>query len=124
MIRRLFGPGEVRDVLMVLLVAIALWEAAVYVFEPSRLILPAPSAILAAFWQAPGLFLRHLGFTLAMTATGFGLAVVLGILLAVLIVSSTLVERTVYTLLVALIRKAVHKGASDALRAFKEKANG
>lgn len=103
MLRKLFAAdNEVRDVLAVLIGTLALWELGVRVFEPSPLILPAPSTIFAAFMETPGVFMRHLGFTLAMTCIGFGLSVVLGVLLAVAIVYSPFIERTVYTLLVAL----------------------
>jgi NitT/TauT family transport system permease protein len=98
----LAGRSELRDVLLVLGVTLLAWEAGVAITKPSPLILPAPSAIVAAFAETPGLFLRHLGFTVAMTLAGFLLAVVLGIALAVAIISSTVIERTVYTLLVAL----------------------
>ena len=37
-------------------------------------ILPAPTAIFAAFLETPGVFLRHLGSTLGTTCLGFGLA--------------------------------------------------
>jgi NitT/TauT family transport system permease protein len=101
--RRLFlGDNETRDVVVVLAAALVLWEIGVYVFQPSPLILPAPSAIFAAFLETPGLFLRHLGFTLWMTCLGFVLAVVIGVALAVGIVYSKFLERTIYTLLVAL----------------------
>jgi NitT/TauT family transport system permease protein len=96
------GDGHVRDVVLVLLAALALWEIGVAVAQPSPLVLPAPSAILSAFLETPGLYMRHLGFTLLMTCIGFGLAVALGIALAVGIVYSPFLERTVYTLLVAL----------------------
>ena len=102
MLKRLLGPSEARDVTLVLVVALLLWEGSVWLFKPAPLILPAPSAVLGAFLQTPGLFMRQLGFTLGMTCLGFALAVVLGVLLAVAIVSSRLLERTIYTLLVAL----------------------
>ena len=103
MLRRLFaGDNETRDVIVVLAAALLLWEIGVRIFHPSPLILPAPSAIFAAFMETPGVFLRHLGFTLAVTCLGFGLAVGLGVALAVGIVYSRLLERTIYTLLVAL----------------------
>jgi NitT/TauT family transport system permease protein len=102
MLKRLFGPSEARDVILVLAVTLLLWEGGVWLFRPAPLILPAPSAIVVAFCQTPGLFMRQLGFTLGMTCLGFGLAVVLGVLLAVAIVSSRFLERTIYTLLVAL----------------------
>jgi NitT/TauT family transport system permease protein len=75
LLRRLFaGDNETRDVIVVLAAALLLWEAGVWLFHPSPLILPAPSAIFAAFMETPGVFLRHLAFTLAMTCLGFGLA--------------------------------------------------
>lgn len=102
-LKRLFAAdNEVRDVVAVLVAALVLWEIGVLIFQPSPLILPSPTAIAAAFMETPGLFLRHLGFTLAMTSLGFVLAVALGVALAVGIVYSPLLERTVYTLLVAL----------------------
>jgi NitT/TauT family transport system permease protein len=101
--RRLFlGDNETRDVIVVLAAMMLLWEVCVDVLHPSPLILPAPSAIFLAFLETPGLFMRHLGFTLAMTCFGFLLAVVLGVALAVGIVYSKFMERTIYTLLVAL----------------------
>lgn len=102
MLKRLFAPSEARDVILVLAITLLLWEGGVWLFQPPPLILPAPSAIVLAFLQTPGVFMRQLGFTLGMTCLGFALAVVLGVLLAVAIVSSKLLERTIYTLLVAL----------------------
>ena len=103
MLHKIFSQdNEVRDIFIVLVLAFLAWEAGVVFFKPSLLILPPPSAIFMAFINSPALYLKHLGFTLAMTCFGFFLAVVLGVLLAILIVYSTFIERTVYTLLVAL----------------------
>ena len=77
--RWLGGDNETRDVIVVLAAALLVWEVGVRLFQPSPLILPAPSAVFAAFLETPGLFLRNLGFTLGMTCIGFVLAVVLGI---------------------------------------------
>src|ERR1700735_4596584 len=100
--RWLGGDNETRDVIVVLGAALLLWEIGVRIFHPSPLILPAPSAIFSAFLETPGLFMRNLGFTLGMTCIGFVLAVVLGLGLAIGIVYSRFLERTIYTLLVAL----------------------
>jgi NitT/TauT family transport system permease protein len=103
LLRRLLGgESETRDVVVVIAAALVLWEIGVWIFHPSPLILPAPSVIVAEFFKAPGLYLRHLSFTLLMTLLGFGLAVVLGVALAVGIIYSRLLERTAYTLLVVL----------------------
>src|ERR1700735_1233718 len=96
------GDNETRDGIVVVAGALLRWEIGVRLFHPSPLILPAPSAIFMAFLETPGVFLRNLGFTLGMTCLGFVLAVVLGVALAVGIVYSRFLERTIYTLLVAL----------------------
>jgi NitT/TauT family transport system permease protein len=93
---------EAWDVVLVLIGSLVFWEIGVWWFQPSPLILPPPSAVISAFMETPWVFMRHLGFTLWMTALGFVLAVVLGVLLAIAVVYSPLVERTIYTLLVAL----------------------
>ena len=93
---------EVGMVVGLLIAVLVLWEAAVYVFKPAPIILPAPSVIWQEFLLSPGYFLQMSAFTLYTTLAGFGLAVVLGLALAVGIVHSKFIERTVYTLLVAL----------------------
>jgi NitT/TauT family transport system permease protein len=66
------------------------------------IILPAPSKIYFEFALSPWYFLRHAGITLGVTLAGFALSLVLGVVLAVGIVYSKVIERTVYTTLVAL----------------------
>ena len=95
-------PSRTRDVLLVVTATTILWEVAVRVFAPPPIFLPAPSSIFAEFMTTPGVFIRHLGFTLATTLAGFLLSVVLGVLCAIGIVYSRILERTLYTLLVAL----------------------
>jgi NitT/TauT family transport system permease protein len=87
---------------MVLVVTIAVWELGCRQFQPPEFVIPAPSAIAAELIQSPGYFLKESGYTLATTASGFVLAVVLGVAMAVGIVSSAWIERTLYTFLVAL----------------------
>jgi NitT/TauT family transport system permease protein len=93
---------EMRDIILVLAFTFIAWEVGVYAFQASPLILPPPSAVFKAFAASPALYLKQLGFTLAMTCVGFLLAVVLGVILAIVVVYSPLAERTIYTLLVAL----------------------
>ena len=96
------GDNRTRDVLLVLVVSVLLWEAAVVVFQPPIIFLPPPSAVWAEFMSSPGIFLKHMGYTLSTTAVAFALSVIFGVILAVCIVQSPFLERTVYTLLVAL----------------------
>lgn len=102
MFKRLLAESRTRDALVIVIASLFIWEACVEVFAPSPLILPAPSAIFAEFWSSPWVFIRHSGYTLAVTAAGFAIAVALGVVLAVAIVYSRFLERTIYTLLVAL----------------------
>lgn len=96
------GDSRTRDILLVVIAVVVLWEAAVAIFQPPVIFLPPPSAIWQDFMSTPGVFVRHMGYTLGTTALAFALSVVLGVMLAVGIVQSKFLERTVYTLLVAL----------------------
>ncbi|MBW3097046.1 ABC transporter permease [Pseudohoeflea coraliihabitans] len=91
-----------RDVILVLLVTVVIWEAGVWFFQPPAILLPAPTDIWANFMSTPETFLRHMLYTLSTTAMAFAISVVLGVILSIGIVQSTLLERTIYTLLVAL----------------------
>ena len=79
-----------------------LWELAVRALHLPPILLPAPSSILVELASAPWFYLRQSGDTLVTTIAGFALAVVLGVSLAIGIVYSRLLERVIYTLLVAL----------------------
>jgi NitT/TauT family transport system permease protein len=89
------------DIVLVLIGSILLWEVVVRIFNPPAIILPAPSAIWAAFLQSPWIFVRNMLYTLSTTAIAFAISVGLGVILAVGIVQSRFLERTVYTLLIA-----------------------
>jgi NitT/TauT family transport system permease protein len=81
---------------------LAAWEAAVRGFAVKPIILPPPSAIWAEFASHPSWYLMHGWYTLLVTLGGFALALGIGVLLAVLIVESRVMEKTVYALIVAL----------------------
>ena len=78
------------------------WEIAVRAFAVKPVILPPPSAIFVALGADFGWYLNHAWYTLIVTLGGFALAVVFGVLLAVLIVESRLLEKTIYALIVGL----------------------
>jgi NitT/TauT family transport system permease protein len=100
--RARFVLREIGAVALVIGATLLIWEIGVRIVQPPRIILPAPSLIFAEFLTAPGYFLRQAAFTLYTTLAGFALAAVLGLALAIGIVHSRFLERTVYTLLVAL----------------------
>jgi NitT/TauT family transport system permease protein len=84
---------------VVLIALLVLWEVVVVVFRVPRVILPAPSVVLAQIASNPGFLLSQASSTLLETLLGFALSLVLGIPLAVLIVYSRLLENTAYLLL-------------------------
>ncbi len=90
------------EVLVTTLVLLLIWEACVRAFEIRGFLLPAPSKIIEQFLQAPGYLLRESLDTMATTLLGFGLALALGVLAAIGIVYSRFLDRTLYSLLVAL----------------------
>jgi NitT/TauT family transport system permease protein len=91
-----------RTVALVLGGLLALWQAAVWLLQVRPFILPAPTEIFAELIRSWAFFVSQTAYTSYVTLAGFGIAVVAGILVAIAIVSSRFLERTLYTLLVAL----------------------
>ena len=89
-------------IILVIVAALLLWALGCLLFNPPAFILPTPLAVIVEFRSTPQYFLRQTAFTLWTTMAGFGLAMVIGFIIAIGIVYSTLLERTLYTLLVAL----------------------
>ena len=87
---------------LVLVALFVLWEAAVRVLAVKPVILPPPSAIWTEFWSDPVWYLRHAWYTLLVTLGGFGIALVVGVFLAILIVESRILEQTIYALIVGM----------------------
>lgn len=90
------------SVIFVLVAFVALWEALCRFFDVPVFLLPAPSMIVAEFLTSPVYFLNQSVFTLGTTLAGFGLALLFGFILAIGIIYSKILEKTIYTLLVAL----------------------
>src|SRR5690606_37233474 len=90
------------DIILVLFGTILLWEVGTRLFHPPAIILPAPSAIWQAFILSPWVFIRNMLYTLTTTGVAFLISVVLGVLMAVGIVQWKFLERTIYTLLIAI----------------------
>ncbi|RFO97669.1 ABC transporter permease [Rhodoferax lacus] len=84
----------------ILLVALVLlWQLACTVFEVSEFIFPSPTRIAAQFWEYKVLIAGHAWRTFWVTMTGFGLAIVVGVLLGFVIGSSRLAYAAVYPLM-------------------------
>jgi NitT/TauT family transport system permease protein len=86
---------------LVFAVTIIVWEGAVRLFAVPEFILPAPTLIAATIWKWWNPILANAQATFITTIIGFALANVLGLILGVLIGSSTYVYHGLYPLLIA-----------------------
>ena len=77
------------------------WEVAVRAWHIPPFILPGPAAILKTAWLESGLLGRHTLVTLAEVGLGIALAVVVGVGLAVGMLSSRVLEKMLLPLVVA-----------------------
>ncbi len=77
------------------------WEIACHVFDIGVYLLPKPSQVLAVIVEDPAFLLHHGIVTAAATLAGFALATLIGIMIAILIVYSPFLEKTLFTALVA-----------------------
>jgi NitT/TauT family transport system permease protein len=82
-------------------VAIALWWLAIVAFSIESFLLPTPGEVAAKFLEQPGYLLQQTWVSFLETILGFGLAIVAGVPIALLIVRSVILERLVYPLLLA-----------------------
>lgn len=89
-----FLPG------LFLLFFIVVWELATRELNIQKWILPKPTEIFTSFWEAREILWQHTLQTLLETAIGFGLAIVAGVLWAVVMDFSVLFRKTFYPLLV------------------------
>ncbi len=77
-----------------------IWELGVRVFDVPSFILPAPSAALAKIAAHGPVLLDHLAVTFMETAAGFLLGIVFGILAAIPIVYSPILQQVIYPVIV------------------------
>jgi NitT/TauT family transport system permease protein len=80
---------------------VSVWWLITLVFHIRSFFLPAPPDIVKAFLRLPGYLIVQTKVTLVETLAGFTIAVVLGLALALILVSSPLIERAILPLLVA-----------------------
>lgn len=101
--KSLIGSLSRKKLPFLMLVLMCLvWQAAVYSFKIKSFLLPPPSQIFGEFFNYPDFFLKESVYTLWTTFAGFLVAVVVGVGLGVGIVYSTLLEKTLYSLIVGL----------------------
>src|SRR5688572_11764383 len=82
-----------------LLAVILLWQVICSAFDVSEFIFPSPARIWEQFVEFKGEIAKHAWRTFWVTLTGFGLAIVVGVLLGFLIGSSRLMYAAIYPLM-------------------------
>lgn len=86
---------------LVIAAGVLAWEIGVRIDNTPRWFLPRPSDVAQELVESRALLWRHTWTTLQEMLLGLGLAIVLGISLAVALAGSRLIERSLYPLLVA-----------------------
>lgn len=90
------GPGFVLFTTL-----IALWEVFVGMTQISNQILPSPSAIFAAFIRNWDVMLPHIQQTMLETIAGILVAIFLGVVVAVLLDTSSWIRKAIYPFLIS-----------------------
>ena len=90
------GPAGITIIAL-----LVVWQAATVVWDIPLWLLPSPRDIFIAFWVSRTSLLVHIGVTLYETMVGFVMAVIVGVPLAALLVSSDVMWRTLYPILAA-----------------------
>ena len=82
--------------ILILLVILSIWELVVFLRDIPRYILPAPSKILVTLYVERVQLLHHSFVTLQEMLYGFGLAISIGIPLAILMFEFPILEKAFY----------------------------
>ena len=86
---------------VLLVLIIALWQLICTVFNVSEFIFPSPLRIATQTWEYKEVILGHAWRTYWVTMAGFGIAIVVGVLLGFVVGSSRLAYAAVYPLMTA-----------------------
>ncbi len=89
-------PGQTLLVVILPLLAIALWQVAVWVFSPREWILPSPADVARAGWDVRDRLWFHAGWTILIAVIALAIAVSLGSAIAYLVARSRLWSLAVY----------------------------
>jgi NitT/TauT family transport system permease protein len=84
---------------LLLAVILASWQTICGLFEVSEFIFPSPARIAQQFWEHHATILGHAWRTWWVTMLGFGLSIVVGVLLGCLMGSSRLAYAAMYPLM-------------------------
>ena len=79
--------------ILIVVAWVALWEASSRILALPTFMLPPPSLVAVEFWEHISLIWRHSMATLSEIVIGFGVALIGGVLLAVVLAASKLLNR-------------------------------
>ena len=99
--RRRFSWSSVLLPVLAILVVFAVWELVIAIFDMKAYILPNPRDVFARMIDERSRLLEHTWPTLYEIGWGFALSALIGIPLAVLIVSSKYIDKAISPILVA-----------------------
>ncbi len=94
--------AERNSALLLTIVILGFWQAAVPIAGMSEFVLPTPLAIAIKIVSEAGLLASHASVTVLEVIGGFVLSVVIGVPMALMIFYSKAFERAIYPILVAL----------------------
>ncbi|MCK6421878.1 MAG: ABC transporter permease [Aquabacterium sp.] len=86
---------------VLLLAVVALWQVVCSVFAVSEFIFPSPARIGEQMLEYRGIIAQHAWRTFWVTLAGFGIAIVVGVMLGFLIGSSRIAYAAIYPLMTA-----------------------
>lgn len=97
------GARLLRGVALAVLpvLGLALWQVVVWTAAPAPWLLPSPADVASVLWDDRGRLWFHARATIGAAGLGFAMAAALGSLLAVALVSSRILERTLHPWMVA-----------------------
>jgi ABC-type nitrate/sulfonate/bicarbonate transport system permease component len=87
--------------LAVLAAGLAVWEIWVRAADTPAWLLPPPSKVAETLWSQRGALTHHAWVTLKEVLVGFGVALIVGVALAVVIDASRIASRALYPLVIA-----------------------
>lgn len=103
LLARLGERPEIGLSVLLFIVLVVAWEAAIWLFTIPAIVLPSPTAIARALWANLNTtrFYYHIGVTLWEILAGFAIGSVLGLVIGVSIGQWKILEKTVYPYVVA-----------------------
>jgi len=84
----------------VVILILALWQAYTDLSSIRQSVLPSPGLVFSSLFEYRDVIFGHAGLTIVETVIGFLLAIIIGVIIAILIFFSKVLRRAIYPLLV------------------------